>query len=314
MARSMVTDLQPTKARVVADLRASFGEVKCIGSERLVRLGISMTQLHVLNLLDRHGEMAMSRLADMLDVSMSAATGLIDRIEEHGYVERIRVPERPTDRPRPDHGRRTSVARRHRLGADRDPRSDPRRTRRDPVDPTRRGDGGSSDRRRRDRDRPRVGGIPHTPTAREELTTHGSVPGHAGGVRPVTRGGSGPWPEPPREDGDPLRGDAWPFPRRTGPDDRRSRAADHRHPAEWQRLLRLGHHDLPADQHDQRAVLGQAVRHLRPQAHLHDRHRDLPDRLRPIRPEPEHGDAHPLPRHPGHRRRFVVPCRTRGHR
>jgi len=88
----MVTDLQPTKARVVADLRASFGEVKCIGSERLVRLGISMTQLHVLNLLDRHGEMAMSRLADMLDVSMSAATGLVDRTEEHGYVERIRVP------------------------------------------------------------------------------------------------------------------------------------------------------------------------------------------------------------------------------
>src|ERR1700675_3001019 len=89
MARSMVTDLQPTKARVVADLRASFGEVKCIGSERLVRLGISMTQLHVLNLLDRHGEMAMSRLAEMLDVSMSAATGLVDRTEEHGYVERI---------------------------------------------------------------------------------------------------------------------------------------------------------------------------------------------------------------------------------
>ncbi len=51
-----------------------------------------MTQLHVLNLLDRHGEMAMSRLADMLDVSMSAATGLVDRVEEHGYVERIRVP------------------------------------------------------------------------------------------------------------------------------------------------------------------------------------------------------------------------------
>jgi len=73
MARSMVTDLQPTKARVIADLHAAFGEVKCIGSERLVRLGISMTQLHVLNLLDRHGEMAMSRLADMLDVSMSAA-------------------------------------------------------------------------------------------------------------------------------------------------------------------------------------------------------------------------------------------------
>ena len=81
-----------------------------------------------------------------------------------------------------------------------------------------------------------------------------------------------------------------------------------------QRLLRLGHHHLPADQHDQRPVLGQAVRHLRPQADLHDRHRDLPHRLGAVRPEPEHGHAHPVPRHPGHRRRCAVPRRPRDHR
>jgi DNA-binding MarR family transcriptional regulator len=46
-----------------------------------------------MHLLERHGEIAMSRLAEMLDVSDSAATGLIDRIEERGFVERIRVPE-----------------------------------------------------------------------------------------------------------------------------------------------------------------------------------------------------------------------------
>jgi len=34
----------------------------------------------------------MSRLAELIDVSMSAATGLVDRIEERGFVERIRVP------------------------------------------------------------------------------------------------------------------------------------------------------------------------------------------------------------------------------
>src|SRR5213592_760443 len=95
MARSMVPDLHATKAGVIDDLRASFGELKCIGSERLVRQGISMSQLHVLNLLDRHGEMAMSRLADMLDVSMSAASGLVDRIEEargrrHRDVQHVR--------------------------------------------------------------------------------------------------------------------------------------------------------------------------------------------------------------------------------
>jgi DNA-binding MarR family transcriptional regulator len=82
-----------TKAAILSDLSASLGELKCVGSERLVRLGISMTQLHVMHLLERHGEIAMSRLAEMLDVSDSAATGLIDRIEERGFVERIRVPE-----------------------------------------------------------------------------------------------------------------------------------------------------------------------------------------------------------------------------
>ena len=68
-----------------------MGELKCIASERLVRQGISMAQLHVMNLLERHGEMPMSRLAEMIDVSDSNATGLIDRVEERGFVERIRV-------------------------------------------------------------------------------------------------------------------------------------------------------------------------------------------------------------------------------
>ena len=83
------------KAAIIADFRASMGELKCISSERLLREGISMAQLHVLNLVESHGEMAMSRLAEMLDVSLSNATGLIDRIEERGLVERMRV---PTDR------------------------------------------------------------------------------------------------------------------------------------------------------------------------------------------------------------------------
>jgi len=81
-----------TKAAIVADFRASIGELKCLGSERLVRLGVSMAQLHVMHLLERHGELAMSRLAETLDVSLSAATGLVDRVEERGFVERIRVP------------------------------------------------------------------------------------------------------------------------------------------------------------------------------------------------------------------------------
>ena len=67
--------------------------MKCAMSERLVRLGISMAQLNIMYTLQRDGEMTMSRLADVLNVSLSNATGLVDRMEERGFVERTRVPE-----------------------------------------------------------------------------------------------------------------------------------------------------------------------------------------------------------------------------
>ncbi|MEX1172037.1 MAG: MarR family transcriptional regulator [Chloroflexota bacterium] len=81
------------KDRIIADFREAMAELRCIGSERLVRLGVSMTQLHVMSILDRHGDMPMSRLAEMIDISVSNATGLVDRMEERAYVERDRVPD-----------------------------------------------------------------------------------------------------------------------------------------------------------------------------------------------------------------------------
>jgi len=75
---------------ILADLRMGLGELRCVGSERMVRLGVSMTHLHLLSMLDHHGEMPMSRLAELLDVSVSNATGLVDRLEERGLVERVR--------------------------------------------------------------------------------------------------------------------------------------------------------------------------------------------------------------------------------
>ena len=80
-------------APIIADFRESMTMLKCASSERVLRLGISMAQLHILYTLQRTGEMTMSHLADVLNVSLSNATGLIDRIEERGYVERTRVPE-----------------------------------------------------------------------------------------------------------------------------------------------------------------------------------------------------------------------------
>jgi DNA-binding MarR family transcriptional regulator len=80
-------------APIIADFRAAMTMLKCASSERVLRLGISMAQLHILYTLQRHGQMPMSRLAEVLNVSLSNATGLIDRIEERGFVERTRVPE-----------------------------------------------------------------------------------------------------------------------------------------------------------------------------------------------------------------------------
>ena len=79
--------------RIIADFRVTMTQLKCAMSERLLRLGVSMAQVHILYTLHRSGEMPMSRLADVLNVSLSNATGLIDRIEERGFIERTRVPE-----------------------------------------------------------------------------------------------------------------------------------------------------------------------------------------------------------------------------
>jgi DNA-binding MarR family transcriptional regulator len=80
-------------APIIADFRAAMTMLKCASAERVLRLGLSMAQLHILYTLQRNGEMPMSRLAEVLNVSLSNATGLIDRIEERGFVERTRVPE-----------------------------------------------------------------------------------------------------------------------------------------------------------------------------------------------------------------------------
>ena len=49
---------------------------------------LSMVHLNVTMLLNSYGPLPMSRLADLLDVSVASATGIIDRMEKRGVVER----------------------------------------------------------------------------------------------------------------------------------------------------------------------------------------------------------------------------------
>src|SRR3954454_17356451 len=92
-------DAEPTAApdqlvsRIATGIHDMIAGFRCAGTGRLVKAGVSMTHMHVMWLLQHHGDVSMSRLADQLDVSFSNATGIIDRMEERGLVERVRVPD-----------------------------------------------------------------------------------------------------------------------------------------------------------------------------------------------------------------------------
>lgn len=83
-------DRQALAGEMIGQFRLVLRELKCVGSQRLLRRGVSMAHLHVMSMLERHGPMTMTRLADALDVSVSNATGLVDRMEERGLVDRLR--------------------------------------------------------------------------------------------------------------------------------------------------------------------------------------------------------------------------------
>ena len=55
-----------------------------------LRTSLSLVHLHVLTVLESDGAMPMSKLAEAIDVSVASTTGIIDRMEERGLVERRR--------------------------------------------------------------------------------------------------------------------------------------------------------------------------------------------------------------------------------
>jgi DNA-binding MarR family transcriptional regulator len=78
---------------ILTELGGAIRELRCASAQSAVKTGASMAQMHVLWLLQHHGAMPMSRLAELLDVSLSNATGLVDRMAERGFVERDRTPD-----------------------------------------------------------------------------------------------------------------------------------------------------------------------------------------------------------------------------
>lgn len=75
---------------VAEELNGAVRQLRCAATGRMVKQGVSMTHVHVMWRLEESGTLPMSKLADVLDVSLSNATGLIDRMEERGLIARTR--------------------------------------------------------------------------------------------------------------------------------------------------------------------------------------------------------------------------------
>lgn len=57
-----------------------------------LRGSLSLVHLHVLTVLEADGPLSMSKLAEALDVSVASTTGIVDRMEQRGLVERRHQP------------------------------------------------------------------------------------------------------------------------------------------------------------------------------------------------------------------------------
>lgn len=73
-------------ARTLARRRADY-------VSSLVHGGVSTAQLWVLMKLRYHGDLSISGVAELLGLGLPNVTGLVDRLEERGLVERRRDPD-----------------------------------------------------------------------------------------------------------------------------------------------------------------------------------------------------------------------------
>jgi DNA-binding MarR family transcriptional regulator len=75
---------------LMRDLHPIISRERCAFAQRCRELSLSTAHLYLMSLLESHGPLSMSQLADLLDMALPNATGLVDRAHERGIVERVR--------------------------------------------------------------------------------------------------------------------------------------------------------------------------------------------------------------------------------
>ncbi|MBI3751367.1 MAG: MarR family transcriptional regulator [Chloroflexi bacterium] len=83
-----VADTKPLVAEVIDELSSWSPREFITTFQRWHHGSVSLIHLNVLAMLEGHGPLPMSRLAESLDISVASMTGVIDRMEKRGLVER----------------------------------------------------------------------------------------------------------------------------------------------------------------------------------------------------------------------------------
>ena len=84
----MIHDTETVADELMGELGPIIAGERADFAHRCHERSISMTHLHLMTLLETHGPLAMSRVAELLGCGMPTATGIVSRMEERGLVER----------------------------------------------------------------------------------------------------------------------------------------------------------------------------------------------------------------------------------
>ena len=93
LERPVPTDRSALLREITDGVAAAASRHRCAAARRVHHSGISLGHLQILWILQEHGPLPVTRLADWLGIGAPNATGLLDRMEQRGLVERVRDAE-----------------------------------------------------------------------------------------------------------------------------------------------------------------------------------------------------------------------------
>ena len=79
-------------AALISAFRASGNLDRAFDNRAAEVLGVNLTDLHCLNIIENHGGLTAGALAAEAGLTTGAITGVIDRLERAGYARRVRDP------------------------------------------------------------------------------------------------------------------------------------------------------------------------------------------------------------------------------